>query len=404
MKITFVGDLMIEPPVLKAAKKRKAYNFDGVFEKCRGLLSEADFLVGNLETPLAGPEAKYTRHYYAFNAPDAYADAIKEAGFHMVSTANNHTFDRGFEGAERTLKVLDEKGIGHHGSFLPGERTEAYYHIVENTKIAVISYTYGTNYSGSGLQCLAEGEKAGTVNLLRPQTETVYQPGVMRKDWIDKLYPNMRPERRGNLKKCFDMPANYSRADDRLDKETMAPYVEQFQADIRKALETADVVIFNPHVGGQFNPYPGAISEYVVEKALEAGAHAIIASHSHMIQKAALRDGVPCAYSLGNFNMDPTSSLMLRECLPEYGLAMHLYLEDNKIVKTTFSILKMIRTKCGKYGPIATWPVDELYETLNPDGKAALEKDVKKVLQMVTGTQPAGSVIQREYTLPDTAI
>ena len=98
MKITFVGDIMIEPPVLKGARQKDgSYNFDEVFAYARSLLGEADILVGNLETPLAGEEALYTQHYYAFNAPDAYADAVKKAGFHMVSTANNHTFDRGFE-------------------------------------------------------------------------------------------------------------------------------------------------------------------------------------------------------------------------------------------------------------------------------------------------------------------
>lgn len=398
MKITFIGDIMIEPPVLKAAKKASnEYNFDFVFEKAQSLLDEADFLVGNLETPLAGKEAVYTEHHYAFNAPDEYADAVKKAGFDMVSTANNHTFDRGFEGAVRTLDILDEKEIGHHGSFRSGEeRTAAFYKEVDGVKIAVIAYTYGTNYSGSGRECLAEGEKKGTVNLLRPQTETVYQPGVMRKDWLDKLLPNMQAEKRGRLKKRFGMAPNYSRADDRLDRETMAPYVAQFQADIREAAKNADLVIFYPHVGGQFNLHPGAISEYVVAKAMEAGAHAVIASHSHMTQKAALRGDVPCAFSLGNFNMDPDSSLMLPECLSNYGIALHLYVEDKKIVKTTFSVLRMIS---DSKGVIRTWPVDELYECMNAPGRQQLEADVEQILQIVNGTLPDRSSICREYDL-----
>ena len=75
MKITFIGDIMIEPPVLHGAKQPDgSYNFDAVFEKSQGLFDEADLLIGNLETPLAGEEALYTQHYYAFNAPDSYAD------------------------------------------------------------------------------------------------------------------------------------------------------------------------------------------------------------------------------------------------------------------------------------------------------------------------------------------
>ena len=398
MKITFIGDIMIEPPVLAGAlQKDGTYDFYPVFAKAQKLFDEADLLIGNLETPMAGPEALYTQHYYAFNAPDAYADAVKKAGFHMVSTANNHTYDRGYDGADRTIRVLDEKGIAHHGSSLPGQpRPEAAYLEADGTRVAVIAYTYGTNASGSGGGFLATGEREGTVNLLRDQMETVYQPGVMRKDWVDKLFPKMRNEKRGDLKKLLGMPANFSRADDRLDKRTMAPYVKKFQADIRKAKENADIVVFYPHVGGQFNPYPGAVSEYVVEKGLQAGADAIMASHSHMLQRAVLRNGIPCAYSLGNFNMDPLSSLMLQELLPYYGLAVHLYVRDKKIVKTTFSLLKMIREKGQQ---IQTWPVDELYETLDEKGRAQLEAEVTKVYSMVNETPLEGPVIRREYDL-----
>ena len=401
MKITVIGDIMIEPPVLKAAKQNDGtYCFDQVFAKAKNLFDEADLLIGNLETPLAGPEALYTQHYYAFNAPDDYADAIKKAGFHMVSTANNHTYDRGYEGADRTIRVLDEKGIAHHGSSLPGAPyREAAYLEKEGTTVAVVAYTYGTNHGGSGGKCLAEGERAGTVNLLRPQTETVYQTGVMRKDWVDKLFPKMRGEKRGDIKKFFGMPSNYPRADDRLDKKTMAPYIERFQSDIRAAKEKADLVICYPHVGGQFNPRPGAISEYVVDKALQAGADAVLASHSHMLQKAVLRRGIPCAYSLGNFNMDPLSSLMLHEFLPDYGIAIHLYVENKKIVNTTFSILKMTRKKGGQ---TQTWPVDEFYATLEGKEKTQLEADVAKIYQVVNECPPEGAIISREYPLTNT--
>ena len=400
MKITFTGDIMIEPPVLKAARQKDgSFDFYPIFAPAQKLLSEADLLIGNLETPLAGEAAGYTDDYYCFNAPDSYADAIKKAGFHMVSTANNHTLDRGFDGAERTIQVLDEKGIGHHGSFLLGTpRSEAWYTEVSGTKIAVVAYTYGTNYGDSGKHFWAEGDKRGTVNLLRPQTETVYQPGVYRDpDWVDKVFKFLDDEKRGRIKKHLPgLVHNYPRADDRLDKKTMAPYVEMFMSDLRKAKENADVVIFYPHMGGQFNPRPGAISEYVMDKGLEVGADAILASHAHMVQKAELRDGVPCAYSMGNFNMDPDSSLMVHEYLPDYGLAVHLYVEDKKIVKTTFSILKAVRKKKGQ---ICAWPVDELYPTLNKKEQELLLQDVRQMVKTVTGAEPDGEIICREYPI-----
>ena len=118
MKITFVGDIMIEPPVLKAARQADgSYNFDEVFAHSQSLFDEADILIGNLETPMAGEEAVYTDDFYVFNAPDTYADAVKKAGFDMVATSNNHTYDRGYEGLKRTIKVLDEKGVSGQFSF-----------------------------------------------------------------------------------------------------------------------------------------------------------------------------------------------------------------------------------------------------------------------------------------------
>ena len=54
-KITFFGDIMCEPPVLAGAKQKDgSYNFDYVFARTQSLLDEADYRVGNLETPLAG--------------------------------------------------------------------------------------------------------------------------------------------------------------------------------------------------------------------------------------------------------------------------------------------------------------------------------------------------------------
>ena len=151
MKLTILGDIMAERPVLQAAKCRCGkYKLGGVFDPSRKLLAESDYIIGNLETPLAGEEAVYSQNHVCFNAPDEYVDALLDAGIKLVSTTNNHTFDRGYAGMERTIKVLDEKGLPHTGTFLPGtERQEAYYFEQDGTKFAVIAYTYGTNYGGS---------------------------------------------------------------------------------------------------------------------------------------------------------------------------------------------------------------------------------------------------------------
>ena len=134
-----------------------------------------------------------------------------------------------------------------------------------------------------------------------------------------------------------------------------------------------------------------------MDKALEAGADAVMASHSHMVQKAELRSGVPCAYSLGNFNMSPLSSLAMHENLSEYGLALHLYIEDKKIVKTTFSAILNYEKKGTQ---VSGYPVDALYAaTTDPKEKQRLEKDIMKLYGTVTGKVLTGEIIRKEYEL-----
>ncbi len=400
MKLTFLGDIMAEIPVLRAAKCRCGkYDFSGVFAPSKKLLSESDYIIGNLETPLAGEEAKYSQNHINFNAPDEYVDALIDAGINLVSTTNNHTFDRGYAGMERTIKVLDEKGLPHTGTFLPGtERPEAYYFEQDGTKFAVIAYTYGTNYGGSGGKCLAEGEYEGTVNLLCHQRANTYLPGVWRgEDWVDRLFKAAKdPNTPGKVKKLLGMTATYSRHDDCLDGKVDTPYIAQMQADIRKAKEKADIVLFYPHVGGQFNIKPGAFSEYVIEKAVEAGADAVAATHSHIPQKFVWRDGVPVSYCLGNFNMNPKSYLAMPEILTNYGYALHLYIEDKKISKVTFSMLKNCVVPGGQ---IASCPVDELYAEATEKEKKALEKEIRQLYGIVTGNVLKENIVRREYEL-----
>lgn len=397
MKITAIGDIMCEPPILKASRKKDGtYNFDGVFEKVRPMFAESDYVIGNMEFPLAGEEMKYTDCFIVFNAPDSYAEAIKNAGIDLVSTVNNHTFDRGLNGMLRTIRVLDEVGLPHTGTFLPEQkRDEAYYFEIDGVKFAVVAYTYSSNKRLKG----DEEKYCPCVNYLRPQNIPAYMPEIYKKmkTWVDVCFKKMKTEHRATIKKLVGLPNAIERADDRIEYDLIEPYIEKFVNDIKAAKEKADFVICYPHTGGQFNPQPGKFSEYVIDQAVAAGADAVLASHSHMVQKAEFINGIPCAYSLGNFSMSPNSSILVKKNLPEYGLAMHLYIEDKKISKVTFSILKAVE-KRGKQ--LVSWPVDELYKELKSEKqKKELEEHVKQVYKYTTQKELTGEIIRREYVL-----
>ena len=110
-------------------------------------LAGADYAVANLETVLAGgPDYS---GFPAFNSPDALAYDLKEAGFDLLSTANNHSRDRGVNGIFRTLDVLDEAGLAHVGTYRSREERDAgsgvYVADVGGISVAFLSYTYGLN-------------------------------------------------------------------------------------------------------------------------------------------------------------------------------------------------------------------------------------------------------------------
>ena len=333
-KITIVGDIMCEPLLLAASRREGGYDFDGVFVHMKEMFAEADYVIGNLETPLAGAEAGYTDRQMSFNSPDELAAAVKRAGIDLVSTANNHCLDRGIPGLRRTVRALDEAGLAHTGTFAdPAERQEACYFTVGGVRTALIAYTYGTSYYANRLALSPEEE--GMVNLLHNNREPVYRKDLQPRQSLPDRVANRLLRRaswmkRTAVKRKLGLTYNVPRSDDFLNEETAAPYFDRLRADVAKARERAELVLFYPHVGGQFNPEPGLFSRYTMDRAVAAGADAVLAGHAHIVQRAELRERVPCFYSLGNFSMSPNSVYLLHEHRPEYGLAVHLYLEDGR--------------------------------------------------------------------------
>lgn len=121
------------------------YDFSYVFEDIKEYIQSADIAIGNLETTFAGSEVGYSS-YPTFNTPEALAYNLKDLGFDVLSTANNHSLDKGYSGIESTIKFLDDAGISHTGTFTSQEsQNTILYEDVKGVKIAFLSFTYGTN-------------------------------------------------------------------------------------------------------------------------------------------------------------------------------------------------------------------------------------------------------------------
>lgn len=123
----------------------KTYNFSSVFKNVEKYISKADIAIGNLETTFAGEDRGYTG-YPTFNSPASLGTALKDIGIDILSTANNHSLDKGYTGIVSTLDELDKIGIEHMGTSRSiEEQNKVLVKEINGVKIAFLSFTYGTN-------------------------------------------------------------------------------------------------------------------------------------------------------------------------------------------------------------------------------------------------------------------
>jgi len=221
--IISVGDIMLHDAQLRAGwdAATKSYDFSFMFERVAPILREGDLVIGNLETPLAGAEQGYSG-YPMFNAPEILAKNLKDAGFTLVSTANNHMRDRKFRGLYSTLEHLDAAGLLHAGSFrAQEEREKILITSVRGVRIGVIGATY-----------------SDTKVLPKPEFALYY---------IDE---------------------------------------ERLLADIKKARQDgAQYVILMLHWGDEYKAKPNREQTRLAQVLLEGGADLILGNHSHVLQR-----------------------------------------------------------------------------------------------------------------------
>lgn len=145
--ITSFGDTLCHKPLFNAAydKETETYEFSPMFKYVEKYFKDSTIVVGNLESSMAGPERGYSGNPY-FNAPEHLATDLKELGVDIMTTANNHTIDKGFSGVTSTLNYLDIAGIAHTGTARDQkEQNTILFKDLNGIQTAFLSYTYGTN-------------------------------------------------------------------------------------------------------------------------------------------------------------------------------------------------------------------------------------------------------------------
>ncbi len=147
--LLFAGDAMQHQAQLDQAKIRgggSRYDYSQCFGMIAPTIREADYAVVNLEVPLGG--GPVYQGYPCFSSPDSYAEALRDAGFDMFLTSNNHCLDSGMKAARRTLTALDSIGVDHIGTYHDAAQREKLVPFIKDIKgfkVGFLNYTYGTN-------------------------------------------------------------------------------------------------------------------------------------------------------------------------------------------------------------------------------------------------------------------
>lgn len=115
--IAAVGDIMLGTDY---PRNRLPDNDASILASVAPLLASAELTFGNLEGTLmdGGEPVKQCQNpslCYLFRTPSHYVKHLSDAGFDMLSLANNHARDFGEEGRSASMLALDNAGIAHSG-------------------------------------------------------------------------------------------------------------------------------------------------------------------------------------------------------------------------------------------------------------------------------------------------
>ena len=139
------GDALIHSAVYGDAKVGNKYDFRGMLSNIKPIISQYDLAYYNQETILGGTEIGLS-HYPRFNSPYEVGDAFIDAGFNVVSLANNHTLDRGSKAIINSRKYWNSKDVMVNGSATTlEERNNIDIREKNGITYALLSYTTTTN-------------------------------------------------------------------------------------------------------------------------------------------------------------------------------------------------------------------------------------------------------------------
>ena len=263
--ILSTGDLLFHERVINSGldPETKEYNYDSIFNYIAPYVQAADYAVANMEGTLAGNQSGYKYSGYpCFNTPDAAVDAAKKAGFDMLLTANNHTYDTKTTGFHRTQEVISDRGLDYIGTRKNAEDKTYIVKDINGIKVGMTCYTYqsGTNSNGT--------KKLNGISMSKEDSKLINS--------FD--YDNLKP---------------------------FYAQLEQELADMKE--DGAEATVVYIHWGREYKTTPNSWQLKMGQAICNLGVDVIVGGHAHVVQPVEVlqNENDPekttlCLYSMGN--------------------------------------------------------------------------------------------------------
>lgn len=304
------GDIILHDRIFKDAQLSDGtFDFSDFFKVADKRFMSADYAVANLEVTLGGTEAGAYSGFPAFNSPDSLLDPIKAAGFDLLLTANNHSYDTRLAGLKRTVAKVKEYGFDFIGTKETESDPTYIVKDINGIKIGITCFTYETKSA-------ADGRKTLNGNVLATEAQ--------------------------NLINSFDydeINVFYSSAES---------VIKNMQKD------GADAIVFYIHWGEEYQRTPNTWQKSIAQKLCNMGVDVIVGGHPHVLQPVSLLHAegssktTVCAYSLGNAISNQRRELLSTLCPTGHS-------EDGAILTYTFTKTPDGVTSLTSVDLVPTW-------------------------------------------------
>ena len=249
-----------------------SFDFTDNYKYVKPYIEAADIALVNVETTFSTGGPVYSGYWGSFSAPDELAAAIRDAGFDVAFTCNNHSLDYGgIAGVQRTVQVLRDNGLTVVGTRKSTDENRSSVIDVKGVKVGLVAYTYETGTEYDYRQLNGAYMEDGAWNYLNGYR------------WSANTYL------------CCDE-----------DKNAIAQEIQWCKDN------GAEVIIAYFH-WDSFNEYVfdvTSLQKDLARFAAEKGADIVLGSHPHRVQRMEIlsvtgEDGkerqVPVYYSMGNY-------------------------------------------------------------------------------------------------------